>query len=96
MQGRAQLTGSFISLTNPNVFVDCIKWAEDSDAVVVRFHEYAGSRGRVSLKLHESWAERYRWCEADLMENPLKAWKEGAISVPVKPYELITLLIRKK
>ncbi len=96
VQGRAQLTGSFISLTNPNVFVDCIKWAEDSDAVVVRFHEYAGSRGRVSLKLHESWAERYLWCEADLMENPLKAWKEGAISVPVKPYELITLLIRKK
>jgi alpha-mannosidase len=85
--------GSFFTFGNHNIVVDCIKQAENTEEVVIRFHEYAGSRGEVpvtsSLPIHS-------WCESDLMEQPLGTYTEGTIQIEIKPYEIKTLLVKLK
>ena len=34
------------------------------------------------------------WCESDLMENPLGEWKQTAMEVEVKPYEIKTIMLK--
>ncbi|WP_428771626.1 alpha-mannosidase [Treponema sp. HNW] len=97
VKGSAAEEKSLLSFSNNAVFLDCIKYAEDSQDILIRFHEYTGSRGSVELSLHESiFPKNAQWCEADLSENPVTAWKKGTIKVEVKPYEIITLLIGAK
>ena len=97
LKGNAVEEKSLLSFSNNAVFLDCIKYAEDSQDILIRFHEYTGSRGTVVLSLHEAiFPKNAQWCEADLSENPITAWKKGTIKVDVKPYEIITLLIKAK
>ena len=97
LKGNAVEEKSLLSFSNNAVFLDCIKYAEDSQDILIRFHEYTGSRGTVLLSLHEAiFPKNAQWCEADLSENPITAWKKGTIKVDVKPYEIITLLIKAK
>jgi alpha-mannosidase len=85
--------GSFFTFGSDNIVVDCIKQAENTGEVVIRFHEYTGARGVVpvtsSLPIHS-------WCESDLMEQPLGAYSEDTIQVEIKPYEIKTLLVKFK
>ncbi len=83
--------GSFLSLDADFVEVDAVKRAEDGDAVVVRFHEFTGRRGGVSLECAKTPAA---WCEASLMEEPVTAWQTGPVRVSVAPYEIKTLLLK--
>ena len=42
---------SFASVDDPNLVLDTIKKAEDSEAIVLRFYECHGARGRARVKL---------------------------------------------
>lgn len=85
--------GSVFSFGNEYIVVDCIKQAENSDATVIRFHEYAGSRGSVTV---ESSLPIESWCECDLMEQPIGEFSKDPIQVAIKPYEIKTLFVRFK
>ena len=82
---------SWASIENPNVTLTAIKKAEDSDALVFRMYEWAGTA--TDVKLHIPPGATYA-IESNLMEKP-----EGAalnltgdtITVPIKPYEILTL-----
>lgn len=90
--GKAKLSAeSLLSVDNEFMEIDCVKQAEYSENLVVRFHEYAGSRGNAALQSELPVAA---WCECDLMENPIGEWQEGPISLSVKPYEIKTVLLR--
>ncbi|WP_425464813.1 alpha-mannosidase [Paenibacillus piri] len=82
---------SLFRLSAEHVHIDAVKKAEDSGRIVVRFHEYAGQRGRVEL------TSDYRirsWQECDLMERPTgEPSHEPVIRLTVKPYEIVTLLV---
>ncbi len=82
--------GSLFTFDNKHIVVDCMKQAENSDATVIRFHEYAGARGSVTM---ESKISIQSWCECDLMEQSLGTYSEGPVRVEIKPYEIKTLLI---
>ncbi len=82
---------SWASIENPNVTLTAIKKAEDSDALVFRMYEWAGTP--TDVKLHIPPGATYA-IETNLMEKP-----EGAhlnlsgdvVTVPIKPYEILTI-----
>jgi len=82
---------SFVSIDNPNVVLTAVKKAEDSDALIFRMYEWAGEPTQVKLHIPPGATSA---TETNLMEKP-----EGAtlnltgdtITVPIKPYEILTL-----
>jgi alpha-mannosidase len=82
---------SWAGVENPNVTLTAIKKAEDSDALVFRMYEWAGTPTQVSL--HIPHGATYA-VESNMMEKP-----EGehlpltgdVVTVPIKPYEILTL-----
>jgi alpha-mannosidase len=84
---------SFASVENKNVTVTAMKKAEDSDALVFRMYEWAGTASDV--KLHVPPGAQYA-VESNLMEKP-----EGphlplaadTVTVPIKPYEILTVQV---
>ena len=77
---------SFISFSTDKVELDAVKRSEDGKYLVVRFHEYAGSRQKVKVYPGFAYAS---FCESDLMERPIEEEREaGEIRMEIKPYEL--------
>jgi len=82
---------SWASIENPNVTLTAIKKAEDSDALIFRMYEWAGTATQVKLHVPPGATSA---TETNMMEKP-----EGAalnltgdtITVPIKPYEILTL-----
>jgi alpha-mannosidase len=84
---------SFLSVQGDNVVLTAMKKAEDTDALILRYYEWAGKEGDVKLHLP---AGAQAASETDLMERPLGELpvKDGAVTVHTKPYEIKTILIR--
>jgi alpha-mannosidase len=95
VQGEAEQENfSLFSTTSPNVMIDAVKKAEQSDDVMVRLHEFSGRRNKVTLK---SDNEIMGWLECDLMENPIQeSVRDNVIQLNVKPYEIKTIRVRMK
>ncbi len=82
-----------LSFENGKVEFDAMKKSEDGTKVVVRFHEYAGSSSTVKIKTGFDWKQ---WQEGDLRERPIEEPRTDEIVVPIKPYEIKTILIQLK
>ena len=90
--GTLPATHSFASVENPNVTLTAIKKAEDSDALVFRMYEWAGTPSQI--KLHIPPGATYA-VESNLMEKPESEHLPLAtdtITMPIKPYEILTVL----
>ncbi|HTC75351.1 MAG TPA: glycoside hydrolase family 38 C-terminal domain-containing protein, partial [Edaphobacter sp.] len=82
---------SWASIENPNVTLTAIKKAEDSDALVFRMYEWAGTA--TDVKLHIPPGATYA-IETTLMEKPQGAHLNlsgDVVTVPIKPYEILTI-----
>lgn len=79
------------TLKGRHVLIDAVKRSEDGRHVVLRLHEYAGSRAEVSLDSAYSVAA---WQECNLMEEPLGEWQEDDFEFQIKPYEIKTFRIQ--
>ena len=89
--GAAKLENrSLFCFDSDDIVVDCIKKAENSETVVIRFHEYTGARKKITLT--GEW-KAASWSEGDLMENPITEWSRDPVQVEIKPYEIKTLLL---
>jgi len=78
---------------DPNLVLDTIKRAEDSDALLLRLYECNGARGRARIRLGFPF-ERARRC--NLLEDPESALlpsTDGAIEIAYRPWEIISVLI---
>ena len=84
---------SFAALDDPNLVLDTIKRAEDSDALLLRLYEAHGARGTARLSLAAPFAEARR---ANLLEDPGTplAVEGSAIVVPYGPHEIVTVSCR--
>jgi alpha-mannosidase len=85
--------GGLLSTSMANVFIDSVKKAEDSDALIVRLHEALGERGPVEITF--GWPPREVW-ECDLMEEndiALEINDEGEVPLYIKPFEIRTLKV---
>jgi alpha-mannosidase len=85
---------SFVTLGAPNVVLTAVKKAEDGDALIFRFYEWAGKEGEVRIKVPEG-AKSARL--ANLLEvpegSPLSIEGGNSISVPSHPYEIVTVRV---
>jgi alpha-mannosidase len=84
--------GAWIAVDSPDLVLDTVKLAEDSDALVLRLYEAHGGRGRarVELALPFESARRVNLLEDDLGPVELDG---GALVVDYRPWEIVTLLV---
>jgi alpha-mannosidase len=84
---------SFASVDDPNLVLDTIKRAEDSDAIVLRLYEAHGARGTARLRLGFPATAGARRC--NLLEDPGEPleMRDGIVEVPYRPYEIVSLLV---
>jgi alpha-mannosidase len=83
---------SFVGISGDNVVLTALKKA-DSDALVFRFYEWAGTAGNVRLRLPEGAKSASL---TNLMENPEGAPLSVAnnqVTVPVHPYEIVSVRV---
>ena len=91
--GAVDTEHAFCKADTDHVAIDCVKKAEDSEDLIVRFHEYEGMRGPVTLHFGFPVAS---WQETDLMENPEGEEHNGELKVTVRPYEIRTFRVTPK
>lgn len=91
--GTLDVESAFCKADTDHVAIDCVKKAEDSDDLIVRFHEYEGMRGSVTLKFGFPVAS---WQETNLCENPEGEEQTGELKVTVRPYEIRTFRVTPK
>jgi alpha-mannosidase len=83
---------SFIQMDAQNVVLTALKKSEDTDALILRFYEWAGLSGTVKLSVPEGVASA---ATTNLMEkpegSPLVIRTGEPIQVPVHPYEIVSV-----
>jgi alpha-mannosidase len=88
-----QAEESWGSVENANVTLTAVKKAEDSDALVYRMYEWAGTA--CDVKLHVPAGALYA-VESNLMEKlegPKLGLSGGVVTVAIKPYEILTVQV---
>jgi alpha-mannosidase len=84
--------GELVKITAGDAALDAVKKSEDGQDIILRFHENHG--GRSSLKI-EFGVPILGWAEADLMEEPIGAFrKQQIIRRELKPFELVTFRVK--
>ncbi|WP_054950628.1 alpha-mannosidase [Numidum massiliense] len=82
---------SLFRVSSPYVMVDAVKKAEDREQIVLRVHDFSGSRGKVEIT---SDLRIRSWQACDLMEQPQGERHEGdVIHCTLTPYEIKTFLV---
>jgi alpha-mannosidase len=83
---------AYASVEDPNLVLDTIKLAEDSDALVLRLYEAHGARGRATVRLGLPFSRAWR---CNLLEDPGAELpvSDGAIEVDYRPWEIVSLLV---
>ena len=91
--GEAELPyRSFLSFDSEQVELDAVKKSEDGRYIVVRFHEFAGSRQKVTVC---PGFDIVSWMESDLRERPLGERHTGSrITLELGAYEIKTVLLK--
>ena len=89
--GALASTHSFLQIEPDNVVLTAVK--ESEDGLVMRFYEWAGKEGDVTLQLPPGARSAV---ETDLMEKASGelALREGKITVHTKPYEIKTVKVK--
>ncbi len=92
-QGELEDEFSFLQIQSGNVVLTALKKAEEEDALVLRFYEWAGKEADVNLRLPTGALNA---SETDLMERPTAelSLRDGGITVHTKPYEIKTIRVR--
>jgi alpha-mannosidase len=86
----ASVPDSFASVDDPNLVLDTIKRAEDSDALVLRLYEAHGARGVARLRVAApfSSARRANVLEDDGEELVVEG---GCVVLPYRPHQILTV-----
>jgi alpha-mannosidase len=84
------VAGSLLDFNQPNIVVETIKAAEDSDGFIVRCYESHRRRGPVTLRTSFPLAEAWRVNVLEEDQESLDV-NDGAIALSVRPYEILTL-----
>ena len=82
---------SFVTFDNEQVELDAVKKSEDGRYIVIRFHEFAGSAQKVTVRPGFAFTS---WIECDLRERPEgECHTEQEIRLALHAYEIKTILI---
>jgi alpha-mannosidase len=85
---------SFAGVEQDNVVLTAVKKAEDGDALIFRFYEWAGKNSEVQLSVPAGAASATL---TNLMEQPeggpLAVSRDGKVTVAVHPYEIVSVRV---
>jgi alpha-mannosidase len=70
-----------------------MKKAEDSSAIIYRFYEWAGGSGTVDLTIPGATRAFQTNLMEEAMGQGLPVAGGGKVSVPVHPYEIVTVSV---
>ena len=84
---------SWLSVDDPNLVLDTVKRAEDSDALLLRLYEAHGARGRARLRVGWPVAEAVSCNMLEDEGDPLPL-AGGVIELGYRPHQIISLLVR--
>jgi alpha-mannosidase len=86
---------SLLESSKPNVVIDAVKKAEESDAVIVRMHEAHGVSTETSFRFGIDVSSA---TECDLLENEEKSHKivKSKLTLKFRPFEIKTLKLVTK
>jgi alpha-mannosidase len=92
-QGTLPGEHSFLQVNSDNVIVSAMKKAEDNQALILRFYEWAGKEGNVTFHLPPGALSAR---ETNLMEKPAGDLPiaNSELTVPTKPCEIKTVEIK--
>ena len=92
-QGMPEDLRPLIQLSSPGVFVDSIKKAEETDAVVFRLHEGHGQATKVTVEFGPKVDQA---AECDLLENELGVLKlaRSKLALRFSPFEIKTIKVK--
>ena len=92
--GKLADSFSLVSLSAPNVVLETVKKAEDSDALVLRMYEAFNKKCRTAVTLGFT---PKRVTLVDLMENEICEVPVSGTSftLPVKPFEIVTVKVER-
>ncbi|MGA9354877.1 MAG: alpha-mannosidase [Terriglobales bacterium] len=92
-EGALPADHAYIEVKPENVVLTAVKKAEDDDAMILRFYEWAGRETDVKIQLPPG-AESAQ--DADLMERPIGelALQDATVTVHTKPFEIKTVKVR--
>ncbi len=92
-QGMLAPDHSFLQTQSDNVIVTALKKAEDENALVLRYYEWAGKEGDVTIQLPPG-AESAG--ETDLMEKATGSVpiRDSGVTLHTKPYEIKTIKVQ--
>jgi alpha-mannosidase len=92
-EGVLAQTHSFFRVDKHNLVIESVKRAEDGDGIIIRLYEAFRQRGTARLILNGlcSRCTRTDLLERDQDEIPVQG---GAIELPFRPFEIITLRLR--
>ena len=84
---------AFVKISANNVVLTAMKWAEDENATVLRFYEWAGKDSDVTIHLP---AGAQRAWETNLIEIPSGELPvaDDSVTVHTKPYEIKTVSVK--
>lgn len=85
---------SFVCCENPDIIIETIKKAEDSNDLIIRLYESCNKRSNANITFGFD-ISGVALC--NLMEQeiaPVEV-KERGITIPIKPFEIVTLKIKK-
>jgi alpha-mannosidase len=88
-QGSLPAQYSFLKVEPDNVVVTSLKKAEDDNALIVRYFDWAGAKAEVKL----AFPGIKKAADSDLMERQIGilAGPAGTVVVPTSPYEIKTV-----
>ncbi|WP_172253395.1 alpha-mannosidase [Saccharibacillus deserti] len=89
LENAAERAGGFAD--RPTAMISAVKRSEDGGSVIVRVHDFSGSRRRLALASDLTIAS---WQECDLLERPEGDRQVGTpIGFTLEPYEIRTFAI---
>lgn len=93
--GTLPIEDSFVQILPDNVVLTAVKKAEDTNSLILRFYEWAGKTGNVDIRVPQGATSATL---TNLMEHPLDGPKlqmvgGDRVTVPVHPYEIVTIRV---
>ncbi len=92
--GTVPMNGSLMQTEPPNIVVTSVKRSEDGKGTAVRFYEAEGNQCTAHFRFLKPVKEASR---TDLLEyemGTLPVEPDGSLSIPVKPWEIVTMMIK--
>ena len=92
-EGSLASRHSFVDVSGDHVVLTALKKAEDSNALLLRFYEWAGRSGDVTITFPDGAKSASLANLMEAPEGPPLALSNGKVTVPTHPFEIVSVTV---